>query len=272
MKEAVKVEGLWFRYDELSDWVLKDVSLKIFQGEFVAILGRNGCGKTTLVKHFNGLLKPCRGEVSVFGVNTRNLSTAELTRRVGYVFQYPDSQIFAETVFEEVCVGPKNLGFPKEGMRGLVNSTLKKVRLKLDLEASPFSLSTGEKERLAIADVLAMNPRVLILDEPTTGQDYSTCRRIMEVARDYADNGNTVVLISHDIDLVCEWVDRVILMKDGRILVEGVPDKVFMEDKALREAGIEAPSVLGLAKAAGIDGKIIRMEDLVEELIRRIAV
>lgn len=221
-----------------------------------------------MVKHFNGLLQPERGVVRVGGIDTKNLSTAKLARTVGYVFQYPDSQIFARTLFEEVSFGPRNLGFSEKQIERAVSSSFKIVDLKKSYRLSPMSLSTGEKERLAIADVLAIKPKVLILDEPTTGQDYLTCQKVMKIARDYADMKNVVIFISHDIDLVAEWSDRVIVMSEGRIICNNKPEEIFSDFELLEKIELSPPQVSKLAKSLNFEKIPITVNEMVNTILR----
>ena len=229
MEKAVEIKDLWFRYEKNSPWILKGINVAMESGELVGIIGQNGCGKTTLAKHLNGLLKPIKGDVIVHGINTKKKETYELAKYVGYVFQFPDSQIFSKTLFDEVSFGPKNLGFTSEEIKKVVSSSLARVNLRVDLDKNPQSLSSGEKERLAIADILAMMPKILILDEPTSGQDYSTCEIIMKIARELANSGIAVLIISHDMDLVAQWCDRILVMSEGEILKDGFPEEIFTD-------------------------------------------
>ena len=264
--KVVEVKGLWFRYDER--WILRGVDLEVSEGELLAIVGQNGCGKTTLVKHFNGLLKPVRGTVLIDGLDTREATTAQLARRVGYVFQDPSSQIFSNTIFEEVSFGPRNLGIPSMEVEARVKEALEKVDLRKPLEVQPYSLSMGEKERLAIASILSMRPRLLILDEPTTGQDYRTCRAIMRIAREYAEGGGAVVMISHDMDLVCEWASRVVVMHKGEVVEDGEPHEVYNNHELLQSIGLSPPQVSILARYLNIAGTPITIDEMAQILAR----
>jgi energy-coupling factor transporter ATP-binding protein EcfA2 len=251
MEKVIEVRDLWFRYGKELPWILKGINIEIRSGELIAIIGQNGCGKTTLAKHMNGLLKPTRGDVIIRGENTRNRETYELARLVGYVFQFPDSQIFSKTLFDEVSFGPKNLGFSPDAIKKAVDSSLERVLLRKDLGENPQKLSSGEKERLAIADILAMMPEIIIFDEPTSGQDYSTCEVIMKIARDLASSGITVLIISHDMDLVAKWCDRILVMSEGRVLKDGFPEEIFTDFKLLGSVEIDPLQVSVLAKSLG---------------------
>jgi len=267
MKELVEIRDLWFRYGKESAWVLQGINLAIEEGELVSIIGQNGCGKTTLVKHVNGLLKPTKGDVLVKGFNTKNMETHELAKFVGHVFQYPDSQIFADTIFNEVSFGPRNLGFAPNEIEEAVSSSLRKVELQKDLDVRPDSLSIGEKERLAIADILAMKPDILILDEPTTGQDYFTCEAIMKICRELVDSGKTVMMISHDMDLVARWSDRVVVMSDGKIVADRTPAGVFTDFDLLESVEINPLQVSLLARMLGMENTPVSTDAMIESLM-----
>jgi energy-coupling factor transporter ATP-binding protein EcfA2 len=271
MDKVIEIRDLWFRYKKDLPWILKGINIGIRSGELIAIIGQNGCGKTTLVKHLNGLLKPTKGDVIIHGTNTRAKETYELAKLVGYVFQFPDSQIFSRTLFNEVSFGPKNLGFSPDAIKKAVDSSLERVHLRKDLSENPQKLSSGEKERLAIADILAMMPEIIIFDEPTSGQDYSTCEVIMKIARELASSGITVLIISHDMDLVAKWCDRILLMSEGRIVKDGFPEEIFTDFNLLGSVEIDPLQVSLLAKSFGfreipitVDGmaKLLRKEYL----------
>jgi len=265
---AVKAEDLWFSYGE--GWALKGVSLEIPEGEIVAIVGPNGSGKTTFAKHLIGLLKPTRGRVLVYGEDTREKSVAELSRLVGYVFQNPNHQIFSETVYDEVAFGPRNLGFEEARVKELVESSLKLVGLEGKGEERPYMLSMGEKERLAIASVLAMDPRLLILDEPTIGQDRSTMSKLIEVVKRLKGEGRTVLLISHDIDLVYEHSDYVIVFKGGEVVSEGKVAEVLSDPELTAKASLSLPKLAELARLLGLDKLPSSVEDAVEVLMNEV--
>ncbi len=265
---AVKAEDLWFSYGE--GWALKGVSLEIPEGEIVAIVGPNGSGKTTFAKHLIGLLKPTRGRVLVYGEDTREKSVAELSRLVGYVFQNPNHQIFSETVYDEVAFGPRNLGFEEARVKELVESSLKLVGLEGKGEERPYMLSMGEKERLAIASVLAMDPRLLILDEPTIGQDRSTMSKLIEVVKRLKGEGRTVLLISHDIDLVYEHSDYVIVFKGGEVVSEGKVAEVLSDPELTAKASLSLPKLAELARLLGLDRLPSSVEDVVEVFLNEV--
>jgi len=222
---------------------LEDVSFTIRAGEFVAILGQNGSGKSTLAKLLNGLLHPTEGKVCVAGKDTRDVSIEQLAKIVGYVFQNPDHQIFAETVWEEVAFGAKNMGCVGNDCAYQVVEALKAVGL--DVERSrrldPFSLTKGERQRVAVASVLAMRPRILIFDEPTTGLDWEETDRMMEMIRQLHQQGHTIVMITHTLRLVATYASRCLLMKEGRVIGDGPTRDVFSRPALLESASLAVP-------------------------------
>lgn len=262
MEPIIRTKNLWFSYDK-KNWVLKGINLKVYRGEIVSLIGPNGCGKTTLVKHFNGILKPTKGKVFVKNINTAKTTTAELAKIVGYVFQNPNHQIFLNSIFEEVAFGPKNLGL--KNVKNLVKWSLKSVGMdNINLNTPPFLLSRGGKERLAIASLLSMKPEILILDEPTTGQDYLTCLKIMKLMEEFKKEGRTIILISHDMEIVAEYSDRVFLMKKGKIVKKGKPEDVFSDFEFLEKLSLSPPQIVKIGKALGFNKIPTSVEEFVE--------
>ena len=220
---------------------LKDVSLEIHRGEMVAIIGQNGSGKTTLAKHFNGLLLPTEGEIFVNGKPTRDQGIFKLGQSVGYVFQNPDHQIFSEKVFDEVAFSPRLRKFSEEEVNQRVAEALEAVGLTGQEEEDPFTLTKSGRQRVAVAAVLASNPDVLILDEPTTGLDYREQRSMMNMVRRLNENGSTIIFITHHMWVVAEYAKRAFVMKDGDIILEGTTREVFSEGDILRDAFLRPP-------------------------------
>src|SRR5512136_1238690 len=216
----IEVENVRFTYPNGVE-ALKDVSLRINDGEFVAIMGQNGAGKTTLVKHFNGLLKPNHGRVLVDGRETTKTSVATLSRSVGFVFQNPDHQLFSETVEEEIAFALKNFGLEKEKIERQVTWALNLLSLAEYRKTSPFMLSGGERKRVALASVLAWDPKILVLDEPTIGQDYQQKEKLRQFIMQMKTQEKTVIIVTHDVEFVAECSPRVLLMREGRILADG---------------------------------------------------
>ncbi len=239
----LKVENLYYHYPTRTDYALQDINLSIEKGEFLAIIGQNGSGKTTLIKHFNGLLKPSQGKVYIEGKDTTSLPTSEIARSVGYVFQNPDHQIFAENVIDEVSFGPKNLGFSEERIKANVKLVLDEMGLTGKEEDMPFQLSRGQRQRLAVASVLAMEPSILIIDEPTTGQDWKESIVLMNLVKQLNDNGHTCIVTTHNMNLVSLFARRVIVMKSAQILIDSSTETVFSQVDDLLSAGIKPPEV-----------------------------
>jgi energy-coupling factor transport system ATP-binding protein len=238
----IEVKDVYFTYPTGVE-ALKGVSLTVGDGEFIAIMGQNGAGKTTLIKQFNGLLKPTRGNVLVDGVSTRDTSVAKLARNVGFVFQNPDSQLFCETVEEEVAFALKNFGFKEVTMKKRVTWALNLLGLTEYRKTSPFMLSGGERKRVALASVLAWNPKVVVMDEPTIGQDYEQKEKLRQFIVQLNTQGKTVVVVTHDVEFVAECNPRVVLMTEGRIIADGVGKQVLTSLDLLTQASIVPPQV-----------------------------
>jgi energy-coupling factor transport system ATP-binding protein len=238
----IEVEDVYFTYPNGVE-ALKGVSLTIHDGEFVAIMGQNGAGKTTLVKHFNGLLKPTRGRVLVDGVETTKVSVATLARNVGFVFQNPDHQLFSETVEEEIAFALKNFGFKESVIKRRITWALNLLGLAQYRKTSPFMLSGGERKRVALASVLAWNPKILILDEPTIGQDYQQKEKLRQFITQMKTQRKTTVIVTHDVEFVAECNPRVILMRNGKIVADGEAKKILTNPEIVYEAFIVPPQI-----------------------------
>jgi energy-coupling factor transport system ATP-binding protein len=236
----VRIENLCYRFED-SSVILKNIDLEIKKGDFLALLGHNGAGKTTLAGHLIGFSKPSCGKILLNGKDIKNYSTAQLSRQVGYLFQNPDSQIFMDTVIEEVRFGLENLGMPEDKIEKLANEALDIMELSAYKNRHPHSLSRGQRQRLAVASILALEPDLLVLDEPTTGQDRGHIFKFLDKIRELNELGKTIVLITHDMELVAEYAKRVVLMKQGEILLDGPTANVFLSPKELNEAGIIPP-------------------------------
>lgn len=248
MTSAVSVEGIWFRYPG-RPYALSGIDLEIPAGQFVALVGQNGSGKTTLAKQFNGLLRPERGRVLMNGVDVGKRATSDLASTIGYCYQNPDHQIFAATVFEEIEFGPRNLGVPQDEIVRRTGALLDLVRLRSEADRYPFSLGRGERQKLAVASVLAMEPSIVIVDEPTTGLDWQGGEAMMAVMAQLHRDGRTIVIITHDMNIVAEYAQRVVVMANGRIVADGQPADVFVQETALREAYLRPPQAFRIARA-----------------------
>jgi energy-coupling factor transport system ATP-binding protein len=223
---------------------LDSVSLKIDRGETLAIVGENGAGKTTLVKHVTGLLKPTSGTVLVDGVETRQTSTAAISRKVGVAFQNPDHQLFSESVGEEMAFALRNFGFAPDLVEQRVSWGLQLFGLEEYRESSPLVLSGGEKKRLTLACILAWDPAVVILDEPTVGQDAIQKERLTGTIKMLASTGKTVVVVSHDIEFLWPLQPRLVVMKSGRILADGPAPQLMSDEKLLESARVAQPQLV----------------------------
>lgn len=270
----IEVKNLWYIYQPMGVVALRDINLEIKDGEFVAIIGQNGSGKSTLVKHFNGLLKPTKGMVLIDGIDTRKCKTSELARKVGYVFQNPDHQIFAETVREEMEFGPKNLGFPEERIKRNVEEVAKRTGLYEYLDESPVSLSRGQRQVLAVASVLTMEPTILIVDEPTTGLDWRGSIAIMELIKKLNQEGKTIIIITHNMRIVSLYAKRTIVMCRGEILLDGPTDEVFLRTEELEKAFIRPPTnyLLALELSKYVKFKGFSVEDVLSGLVEHLKV
>lgn len=257
----IEVRNLWHVYEGKKE-ALRGVSLT-FGNEIIALVGPNGSGKTTLAKHLNGLLKPTKGEVIVDGMDTRKHSVAELAKVVGYVFQNPEHMFFEENVFKEVAFGPKNLGFSEEEIEERVKWALREVNLEGYEDRSPYSLSGGEKQRLAIACILAMKPKYIILDEPTTGLDEKNAESVKRVIKRLYREGHGILLITHEMDLVLELAERVVLLYQGKKVFDGDVRKFFEID--LRKYDLDRPRLLTISKEIGL-GFFRSVEEFVKAL------
>jgi cobalt transport protein ATP-binding subunit len=248
MVPIIEVKDLHHRYPN-GCHALRGVSMTIDQGEFVAIIGQNGSGKTTFVKHLNGLLRATTGTVYVNGQDVSKHKVSEMARVVGYCFQNPDHQIFCDTVYEEVAYGPRNLHLSQAEIEERVIEALGAVGL-LHLQASmPRDLSKGQRQRLAVASVLSMRPEVLIVDEPTTGQDYRAGVDMLSLVQRLNQAGHTVLFITHDMPMVARFAQRVIVFRDGQLLLDGTTREVFGQADMLRTTFLAPPQITSLAQA-----------------------
>ncbi len=238
----IDVEDVYFTYPNGVE-ALKGIRLLIRNGEFVAIMGQNGAGKTTLVKHFNGLLKPTKGNVLIDGVDTRKISVAALARNVGFVFQNPDHQLFSETVEEEIAFALRNFGFKETIIKRRVTWALNLLGLTQYRKTSPFMLSGGERKRVALASVLAWNPKILILDEPTIGQDYQQKEKLRQFILQMRAQRKTVIIVTHDVEFVAECNPRVLLMQEGKIVADGEAKKILTNTEILTQASVVPPQI-----------------------------
>lgn len=261
----ILVEGAWFTYPD-GPTALRGVSLKVNDGELVAIMGENGAGKTTLVKCFNGLLKPQKGLVVVNGLDTRKATVAELSRKVGFVFQNADHQLFSDTVHSEVSFALENFGFLRNQIQRRVGQILRSMDLEKYRNASPFSLSGGERKRVALASTLCFDPETIVLDEPTIGQDGSQKKKLGQLIQSLNREGKTVIVVTHDVEFAAEYARRIIAMAKGEIIADGPPTKVLTNPQILDKCALLAPQITQLAQKIsehvnGFPKEIISLEE-----------
>lgn len=252
---SITIKNLNYIYGEDTAFykkALTDVNLEINDGQFIGVIGHTGSGKSTLIQHLNGLVKATSGEILYNGENIyqEGFSMRELRNKVGLVFQYPEHQLFEIDVFTDVCFGPKNQGLPADEIKARAKEALDQVGMKEKYyQKSPFELSGGQKRRVAIAGILAMHPEVLILDEPTAGLDPKGRDDILDqIAKLHKERGITVILVSHSMEDIAKYVDRIIVMNKGQILYDGIPKEVFQYYKQLEEVGLAAPQVTYVTK------------------------
>jgi cobalt transport protein ATP-binding subunit len=258
---VIQVEELAHRYPN-GVVALEGVDLTVRRNEFLAVLGQNGSGKTTLVKHFNGLLKPTEGRVVVGEEETTKQGLRKLGQSVGYVFQNPDHQIFSDTVSEEVAFGPKIRGMEQGEIEERVAEALAAVGMEGRGGEDPFGLTKGERQRVAVASVLAVRPEVLILDEPTTGLDYAEQRSMMDLVRSLNESGSTIVVVTHTMWVVAEYAHRAVVVRDGRISLQGTVREVFAQEDELRDASLRPPHIVSLGNALG--HPVLSVEEMLE--------
>lgn len=277
---SIILDHVSYSYDDnpgAKSYALKDINLVIPDGQFLGLIGHTGSGKSTLVQHLNGLLKPTSGNIYFDGADIfdDDYDRKALRGNVGLVFQYPEHQLFEETVFKDVCFGPKNLGIPEKEVSLRAFDALEKVKLEHEyFYQSPFDLSGGQKRRVAIAGVLAMKPRVLVLDEPTAGLDPLGQKEILSLIKELQKStGMSVVLVSHSMDDVAEYVDRIVVMNKGQIYMDGTPNEVFENETGLQSIGLDIPEVTKVvnelkAKGLKIDSKVTTLEEAKNAILK----
>lgn len=277
MIELKNVSYTYMHDSAFSHDALKDINLNIHEGEFLAIIGHTGSGKSTLITHMNGLLQPDSGEVWVDGISMADKANRKKGRSlVGMVFQYPEYQLFEETVEKDIAFGPKNMGLSEEECKERVRTAMELVGLKYEVfaEKSPFELSGGERRRAALAGIIAMRPKYLILDEPMAGLDPSGRKKVLDTIADLRRALNcAVVMISHSMDDVARVAERIIVLEDGRIIDDGTPEEVFKNAKHLREIGLNVPTATIIAdslreRGVNLPEGICTMDKLSDCIIR----
>ena len=265
----IQVNDLVFTYPDGTK-ALEDINVSIKVGEFIALIGQNGSGKTTLSKLLNGLYKPTSGDVIVDGLNSKTTPIVQMVRRVGYVFQNPDHQLFNNNCWDEIAYGPRNIELPEDEVKIRVEEATQVVGLpKIYFEEHPFFLSKGLRQRVAIASILALRPQVIIVDEPTTGQDARQSFEIMDFLKDLNENhGHTIIIITHDMPIVAQYAHRVILMSEGKILADDETARVFSQPDTLAKAFLEPPEITQLAQSVqelGFNPGTLTVPEMVKE-------
>lgn len=277
----VEVKHLTHIYNEGSTFEKKaidDVSLSIEKGEFVGLIGHTGSGKSTLIQHLNGLMKPTSGEIYIDGKNiaAKDVKLQEIRQSVGLVFQYPEYQLFEETIERDIAFGPKNQGLSDEEVTKRVKEAMDAVGLDYDelKDNSPFELSGGQKRRVAIAGVLAMQPKLLILDEPTAGLDPAGRDEILGEIKDiFKKREITIIVVSHSMEDMAEVADRIIVLKSGKVMMDDVPREIFKREDELVEIGLGVPQITSFMRAfkkciPDINDDVITIEEAKKELIK----
>jgi energy-coupling factor transport system ATP-binding protein len=249
-KPVIEVQNVSYIYPN-GFKALENVNLTIYEKDYIAIIGQNGSGKTTLAKHFNGILKPSNGRVLVYGMDTRKTSTSEIAKKVGYCFQNPDHQIFSNSVEEEIAFGLKQIGLSKKEIEKKVSEILKIVGLEEYRYEDPSFLGKGQRQRLAVASILALEPKILVVDEPTTGQDYAMIKDLMNLLTHLNNIGNTIIIITHDMQIAAEYTKRIIIMRNGKIVADDTPLRIFSNLELLSENDLEAPQITQLSIRLG---------------------
>lgn len=265
----IHVDGLTYRYPD-GTLALDGIDLAIREGDLMALIGQNGSGKTTLSKCLNGLFKPTEGQITVDGLDTRHTSITQMAKRVGYVFQNPDHQLFNSSVWDEVAYGPRNIQLPEAEVRERVEEALEVVGMPERLyQEHPFFLTKGLRQRVAIASILALRPRAIIVDEPTTGQDIRQSREIMEfLVRLHEEQGHIIIIITHDMPIVASYARRVVAMGGGKIVADGPTADVFGSPEALAQTFVEPPTITQLAQSftsAGVRPGTLTVEEMLEQ-------
>ena len=278
---SIIIKNLTYIYDEgmpFASKAIDDISFEIKDRDFVGLIGHTGSGKSTLIQHLNGILKPSSGDIYIndFKITDPDLNLTEIRKRVGVVFQYPEYQLFEETIEKDIAFGPSNLGLEEEEIKNRVKLSMEAVGLDYESfkDKSPFELSGGQKRRVAIAGVLAMNPEIIVLDEPTAGLDPKGRDKILNRIKELHDNtGIGVVLVSHSMEDVANYAQRLIVINNGKIKYDGMPKDVFKHYKELEKMGLKAPQITYIMhklkeKGLDVDENVITIEEARENIMQ----
>jgi energy-coupling factor transport system ATP-binding protein len=261
---ALEVTKLWFWYSDETAPALRGIDLTVQTGEFVVLVGANGSGKTTLTKHLNGLLRPRRGQVRILGRDSAGRSTGELARSVGYLFQHPEQQIFASTVEQEIAFGPRNLGLNASEVQARLETALLRFDLMAVASRPPAILGYGARRKITLASLAAMDPPVLVLDEPTVGLDAVGRRETLDWLVELHQLGRTILLVTHDMALAARYAGRIVVLQEGRIAADSPPRELFRQTRLLAQASLDLPPVTALDRALssmGTPGDSLSIED-----------
>jgi energy-coupling factor transport system ATP-binding protein len=270
---ALQTKGLWFWYEDQGTPVLRGVDLSVPRGQFAVLVGANGSGKTTLAKHFNGLLRPKRGNVFVAGEATAHHSVGKLARKVGFLFQHPEQQIFSATVRQEVAFGPRNLGLPTAQADAGTEAALARFGLSAVADKPPAILGYGVRRRVTCATLAAIDPPILVLDEPTVGLDSLAECEVFEWLAELHVQGRTILLVTHDMALAARYAERMVVMHHGQIIADGPPENLFRQTGLLARASLIPPPVVALGQslqAQGLQGDSLTVEAFCDAYIARL--
>ena len=275
---SINVEHLNHIYDRglpTEHLALEDITFSVEDGEFLGVIGHTGSGKSTLLQHLNGLLKPDSGKIYIgdTDITASGVSMVDIRKRIGLVFQYPEYQLFEETVFKDVAFGPKNLGLNEDEIADRVREAIELVGLDYEdiKDRSPFELSGGQKRRVAIAGVIAMRPEVLILDEPTAGLDPKAHKDVLEMIKKIHERtGNITIFVSHNMADITALSDKVLVIDSGKMITIGTPFEVFSQKELIRSVGLDLPPVTSFAERLGIEGTVLDIDDCIREIEKRI--
>ena len=265
----IEINNLSFMYSDGTE-ALKNIFLNIEKGENIAIIGQNGAGKTTLVKMLNGLLKPTNGYVKVEEWDTKNYTVAQMSKKVGYVFQNPMVQIFHNNVYDEVAFAPKKLKYDNEKVKKITENALEMTHLLSYKNENPYNLPYSIRKFVTIASIIAMDTEVIIMDEPTAGQDLKGIKILNDLISELIKLGKTVITITHDMEFVVNNFDRVVVMAKKRIIGDGNKKEIFGQDELLIEGKVKRPYISDLAKSLFMNNEILSMEDFISEFFNRV--
>lgn len=265
-KKLIEVRNLHYKYDKSKE-AIRGVDLDVYEGDYLALIGQNGAGKTTLAKHFNSLFKPSEGSIIVCGKDTKNEEPYSLAESIGYVFQNPDNQIFSTSVYKEMEYGLKNLKLDEKEISERIHEVAKMLDLEKVLNEHPFSLGKGERQRIAVASILVLKPKILVVDEPTTGQDWDGIQNMMKLIDQLHENGTTIIMITHDMDVVATHANRAVVMCYGKIVAQGGVREVFKRKEALERAFVSRPQIAELSEKLGFENMALTADEVADSVI-----